>query len=547
MSEISRLDSITESSFDDAVAATVDLLRTARPDLDLRAGTAVRALVVEPAATAAAALSGDIESLRRAISVESLLDGHGVSATDANAVLSNFGVSLRVGDKATGLVRIVRSISADTSLALGTTFTDVSGNAFVSTRTVRASLDPVGDEEQLVGRGDGTYYYTVPVESVSAGTGSNVVQGTEFTLDTSISGLVFCDAYADFTGGTDGENVAAAVARIPSALAYRGLTNGLSTHATLAAGLPDASQLRAVSCVGYRRRAMLRDKHNTLNVSVGGRADVYVRTFDAPTTVTFVSRGVRVPSDDGSVDYDVPIPDDYAGFYAVKRIGRAEYSDIQSSLRHELVREPVDPAAWGWHDIDVSLDACELAWSTWQRAHVRVHDLARYPMEDGGVYVPQDEADFKVELYYAPGVPEMQALVDSPDVRNVVADHVVRTPPICLVDVVATVYRRRGTDVSPRYLEDVVAAYINSRSFTGRLTRSELANVLLQHGVESVDLGAGGMQLSGRVNGADGVWYELHGDVLDTTTAIGPDRAMLADDTVVFAAEADAVHISVCG
>jgi hypothetical protein len=110
----------------------------------------------------------------------------------------------------------------------------------------------------------------------------------------------------------------------------------------------------------------------------------------------------------------------------------------------------------------------------------------------------------------------------------------------------ATVRAKAGVALDGDVLADVVAAYVNGRSFVKRLTRSELANVLLQHGVESVDLSAGGMRLSGRLCGADGKWYFLEGDSIDVT-AVGPDRAMLTDETVVLAAEPGAIQVDVEG
>ena len=124
------------------------------------------------------------------------------------------------------------------------------------------------------------------------------------------------------------------------------------------------------------------------------------------------------------------------------------------------------------------------------------------------------------------------------------ADYVVRTPAICFVGMSAAVRPKSGVSLDSAALEDAVAAYVNGRSFVPRITRSELANVLLQHGVESVDLSAAGMRLSGRLCGADGEWYYLEGDALDVT-AVGPDRAMLTSETVVFAAEPGAIQVTV--
>ena len=101
-----------------------------------------------------------------------------------------------------------------------------------------------------------------------------------------------------------------------------------------------------------------------------------------------------------------------------------------------------------------------------------------------------------------------------------------------------------GVSATSAELEKHVADYVNGRSFVRRITRSELANVLLQHGAESVDLSSGGMLLGGRICGADGKWYYLSGDSLDVSE-VGNERAMLTAGTVVFAAEPGAIQITI--
>ena len=536
---MTTIDKIKADAYDTAVAAAVDTVRAKHPELDLRSGTAVRSLVIEPGALLDAMQRDVVNRLRTAMSLRAMSRETTVPREDAEAVLSNFGITLGGGTKATGVVRVNLIGTASVTVREGVVFTTESDVRFVVTKTVTAAIDPAAGESAIRPSVDGRYYFTVPVEAEEVGSNGNIQQGYALSCSIVIGNYYSAEAFSDFTGGEDGESVASAVARIPAALAYRGMTNTLSVRAQLSAALGDPAQLRAVSCAGHRSRAQLRDKHNILGIAVGGRVDVYARMFDAPGVETMVLNGSRINTYTDATGkntvtrYSIPLPD-YPGFYAVRYVGPSSGEPgRRGSLQYELERGTVDKASEA-HDFDTSVDSCETAWSAYQRGYIVAHVY-------GG---SEPTMEFKVDLYWTDGIKMLQGLIDSPEVRNVAADYVVRTPAICFVGMSATVRQKAGVDVDVDALVDALSTYINSRSFVPRLTRSELANILLQHGIESVDMSTGGMRLSGRLCGADGQWYYLEGDTLDVT-AVGPERAMLTDETVVFAVEPGAIQLEV--
>ena len=528
---------LTQDAYDTAVEAAVDTVRVKHPDLDLRSGTAVRALVIEPGALLDAAQRDTVNRLRTALSLRAMSREATVPRDDAEAVLSNFGIELGGGTKATGRVRVNLTGAAPVTVRAGVTFTTEDGVKFVVAKTTAASVDPAVGEEEIHPASGGKYYFTVPVEAEEVGASGNISQGRALACSIIIGNYYSSEAFSDFTGGEDGESVASAVARIPAALAYRGMTNSLSTRAQLSSSLADPSVLRAVSCVGHRDRAQLRDKHNPLGVAVGGRVDVYARLFDIPGVESFVAEGTLVSHDTGAATYRIALPD-YPGFYAVRYVGPAEDPGRLGSFQYELERSM---AAGASADHDV-VDACETAWSAYQTGSVLVYADLVYEGEGADRHVAVSRS-FKVDLYWTSGIKALQALVDSPEVRNVAADYVVRSPAICLVSMTTPLRLKAGSSATAADLEKAVMDYVNGRSFTGRLTRSELANVLIQHGAESVDLSDAGMQLAGRICGADGRWYYLEGDALDVS-AVGPEQAMISPGTVVFAAEQGSIQVS---
>jgi len=524
---------LTKDAYNTAVKAAVDTVRAEHPDLDLRSGTAVRALVIEPGALLDATQRDVVNRLRTAMSLRAMSREASVPRADAEAVLSNFGIELGGGTKATGLVRVNLTGTASVTVRAGVEFKTEDGVKFVASKTTVASVDPAVGEEEIRPATGGKYYFTVPVEAEEVGSAGNIRQGRSLECSIIIGNYYSSEAFSDFSGGEDGESIASAVARIPAALAYRGMTNSLSVRAQLSASLADPSVLRAVSCVGHRERAQLRDKHNPLGVAVGGRVDVYARLFDIPGVESFVVDGTLVEHDStaGTGTYRIVLPA-YPGFYAVRYVGPAEDPGRQGSFQYELVRGMVAGASEE-HDC---VNACETAWSAYQDGVILVY--ADYDASYGA------SRAFKVDLYWTDGIKALQELVDSPEVRNVAADYIVRSPAICLVSMTAPLRLKAGSSATEESLEKAVMDYINSRSFTGRLTRSELANVLIQHGAESVNMGDSGMRLAGRICGADGVWYYIDGDALDVSQ-IGPEQAMISAGTVVFAAELGAIQVSI--
>ena len=529
---------LTKDAYSTAVKAAVDTVRAKHPNLDLRSGTAVRALVVEPGALLDAAQRDVVSRLRTAMSLRAMSREATVPREDAEAVLSNFGIELGGGTKATGRVRVNLIGTAPVTVRAGVEFKTGDGVKFIVSETTSASIDPASGEEAIRPANGGKYYFTVPVEAAEVGESGNIRQGRSLECSIIIGSYYSSEAFSDFTGGEDGESIAAAVARIPAALAYRGMTNSLSVRAHLSSAMADPSVLRAVSCVGHRDRSQLRDKHNPLGIAVGGRVDVYARMFDIPGVVSFVTGGLLVEHDEELMvgTYRITLPD-YPGFYAVRYVGPAEDPGRYGSFQHELVRGAAAGASEE-HDFDVtpcsSGSVCETAWSAYQNGEILVY--ADWDSSYGPV------RQFKVDLYWTDGIRGLQDLVDSPEVRNVAADYVVRSPAICLVSMLAPLRLKAGSSTTDSELEKAVRDYINTRSFTGRLTRSELANVLIQHGAESVDMGDAGMRLAGRICGADGAWYELEGDSLDVAN-VGPANAMISPGTVVFAAEPGSIQV----
>jgi len=519
------INDISQDQHDTAERIIVDLIRARYPKLDLRAGSVLRETLVRPAATAMALDTARAEKLRSVTSLARMIADGTASDDDINAVLANYSVNRTGGTYATGYVKVRVDGARGYTIGAGTRFSALSGLAYAVQNTITARVDPDENELQLHHISGTSYYFLLPVRAVAVGGAYNIAGGTVLTCAASLYGYVDSEAYSNFSGGTDGETVAQAVSRIPAALSHRGLTSRTAIEAQLRARFEGTdTRIRAVSVQGFGDAAMPRDKHNVFGVAVGGRADIYVRTFADPAVLTLIKTGTRI----GIGTYSFTINAAEApGFILVRGITDAEGLAVASYAFDEA--RTAEGLAATWHDINAS----ETVNTVFQQAQIIVY----------GVPGAEAEHTFKVELYAAPGLKDLQDYVDDDSVRNVTADLIVRSPLVCRVSVSANVYYPMADPVDIEGLKVLLSTYVNSRGFRPRLTRSELTQILLTAGVSRVDLGQQGLQLQGTVRDAAGVTHMLSGDSLDLAAAAVPS-ALFTENTCVFTIEPQHINLN---
>lgn len=524
MADTLMLANITPDQYAVAEASLIDMVRSAYPALDLRRGTAIRELQIRPDAAVLALTEQRMERLRLVTGLGTMVAA-GADDTEIDAVLANFNVVRRAGTAASGVVQVRVDSARTYVLAAGFTFTAMNALQYRVSVDTTARPDAAAGETQLVQAADGSYYFNVAVVAVAAGSASNIAAGTALTADTYLYGFLTASAYSNFSGGGDGETVAEAIARIPVSLSHRGLTSRLAIEAQFRQVFDTtASPIHAVSVQGYGDPAQLRDKHNVFGTATGSRVDVYVRTFVDPVVTVFNKTGVR----DALGNYTFVIgPGDAAGFALIKSVSEPDSLTLGTYAFTESRSAPGIGASH--HDILES----EAANTVYQTATVTVSGVP----DAAATHV------FKVEAYVEPALTALQTVADDRDSGSVNGDIIVRTPYICNVGVVANVYVGVGQRLDVPALKSAIAAYINTRSFVQRLTRSELARVLLDRGVGRVDLGPNGMQLTGVLRDAAGTVHELKGDALDLGAIANP-AAMLVPETCVFTAETSNIHLN---
>jgi hypothetical protein len=379
--------------------------------------------------------------------------------------------------------------------------------------------------------------------SAESGAEYNIEQGTALDAVGTLFGFITAEAYVDFSGGLDEETVLEAIERLPAAVSYRALESRTSIDAKLHDNFDGTDiAIQALSSQGFGDRLQLRDKHNPHGLAVGSRVDIYARNFTAPPVQLLQKTGTRI----GENTYQFTIDSaDAPGFYAIRSIAEIDPAlnaaltfgslPVVGSYPFTEVRS-AEGLNDTFHDIDPDNSMIETAYSTYQKSVVTVTDVP----------ASTDTHEFKLELYYSPGIDQIQTFVDDVDIRNLEADYIVRCPLICLVSVDAVVYYDERYSVDLEQMRRDVYDYINVQSFKRRLTRSEITCILHGGGATRIDLGATGMMLQGTVRDASGLLLRLQGDSLDLETIADP-YALCAPETIVFATELNGITLEAVG
>ena len=537
---------ITQDDFDSAVQTVISGIKAYNRKLDTRNGTVLRDLLVDPEAAIESVLSGQISEARKSSSLKRLQEsqesGEDIDQDDVNAILSNFNITPTVGTRARGIVKIVVSDgTVGYSVPQGAVFSTTDGIEFTADEQVIAAsaalTNPAFTPTVELYEGSVGYFFLVPVTASEIGANGNIRQGTALTQTTQVGAFVSAEAYKDFDGGSDVQSLDATIKSIPTGLSIRGFVHKTAVEGMLRSEF-DAGEypIVAVSAVGYGNDAQRRDKHNLFGVGVGGRVDVYVRNFTDFFTITQTLEGTF----DGNATYTINVPRDaFPGACWIKSVSdpftSSDDEDALSTLAFEAERTAdVDDT---WHDIDVSANPSEAFNTVWQGFKIYLENVPA-DTDDGSW---SDVRKFKVTAYCLPQAAALQEYVDRDDVRSVSTDVVVRCPIVCNVSVNAVVHYDPKNPIDASVARNRIRSFINNLGFVGRLTRSDIVQILKNLGAVSVDMPTQDM-LYGVLHDALGKQHVLSGDALDIP-AIADGEAMLSKDTVVFTAETHNIQI----
>jgi hypothetical protein len=547
---VESLENITQDQFNQAESIVINLLRSAYPALDLRRGTVLRELLVRPAASFYALESERYTQLQQVSSLQLIAENPNTATTeDVNRILANFDMTQRAGSLAYGTAYIQLAFERTYLITTGFTLYTLDGLVYgvEQSYTIMATPDKTNPAQlQLFKKSDGTFYALLPVVSQAAGGAYNIPAGTTLNATNAFDGFVTAEAYTNFVSGVDPETINQLLARMPSAIAHRSFESRISIDSILRD--PDqgnfGSVLYATSVLGYGDQGQLRDKHNSFGVAVGSRSDIYVRTFAAPFVLTLMKTATKVAPHTYQFTLEAA---EAPGYYAIRAITDEDTVSSPTLTFESLpivgtytVLEVRSATGLGgsFHDINAANAVVETCGTVFQKSVITVQDV----LDDTAA-----SRVFKVELFTAPYLSDIQAYVDRFDVRNLKADYLVRTPFICLVGVRALVVPMPGATLDIPAIKTAIVNYINTRSYVNDLTESEILGVLYRYNVQKVDTSDNpltGLQIKGILRDATGVLHTLVGHTLDLRSIASADKLLLPTTCVFGATEAD-INITV--
>lgn len=266
----------------DFALVITQLIKEARPDLDIRTFTPLFDLLVAPHALLLEPLRTDVDALKLAQSLAS----PGISDDDVDRLIANVFLSRRTGANATGIARVFVTTPATLVFATITVFVASNGSTF-------QPIAPISFPESLVRLNvDGPLYYVdVPVVALDAGEKGRIKAHSLSTLQGSSINFAKIDNPFPFSGGVDREPNAQLIARASDAITVRDLVSGRGIQTRLKEVF---SFLERVFVAGFLDPEMHRDLVGDFHV--GGKGDVRIKT----ASLLADQVKITVPAADGS-------------------------------------------------------------------------------------------------------------------------------------------------------------------------------------------------------------------------------------------------------
>lgn len=285
---------VTINAQDVASAANFleQFLTDAVPEGDFGSGTALRDLTIGALAAVFAFLRADatqVRQLQSLVTVTEATGGDEEALRDAVvAILSNFFVTPKGGNKSRGIGIGHCSEQTDLFIATSHRFTRSTGLVFVvdSSETYfipKADLIPIVDADNSILE----YQFRIPLVAVKTGTDYDIDPGVFSSFDRFNAFVTRIENTEKFTGGKGVETVSEILERAPTAISVRNLINARSIEAVLT---DTFDQIKTILTVGMGDDEMQRDRltgiAQSLALHVGGCADIYLDLDLVETSAT---------------------------------------------------------------------------------------------------------------------------------------------------------------------------------------------------------------------------------------------------------------------
>lgn len=521
------------------VAEATTRVQEDNPTLDLRLGPFYGTLV-HYHGVLAAQLQDVVAQYLAARSLKVLNENpEQADAALVDDILSNYGLTRLPGSKAQGQLTVV--VDSDITVTVGVGAVFVSGNnlRFVTTDVFTAKVDPnhivLSTDRLLTETPDGKFAFVIDVEAEVDGAEYQIKKDTLVVPLVQPNGYVNSFATADFTGGATPETNTSLMQRMQEGIAAKTLSGRTAMQALLR---EQAEGTVRSSIIGYGDQEMLRDAHTIWPMSMGGRADWYIRTSEQVVRLRLTKQATCIQKlADGTLLWQFNLTrDDAPGFYEIDKIRLPNAENVVGGF--EILEDVRNIDLTNYDDAPDVATVAEGAFSRFQTAVVKFIDN----LTPSGPVNVGDKVDYELEARYLPLLGELQDFFGSRAVRNHAADLLVKAPIPCFLTLHFTVVKQAG-DVDPDVtgMQTALCTEINNIGFIGRLYAAQLHDVI--HGYLSNAMSVTKIDMHGRLRYPDGTThYVRNGDVLKV-----PDDAdeMVSPKTVQFFISPEDVVVSI--
>jgi hypothetical protein len=535
---VQSLDDIPQATIDAAFDFAAQILGEKHPNLENRRGV-VGQLVTGLDAILSGASSENVELLRQSMSLLEITENPTLADEDVvDAVISNYMLSRRAAQQATGEITIELSQLTAVTIAAGAIFT-ADGQQFTSDAAYNARTaaeNVIEDTDRLITQvAADRWVFTINATAVEAGSAGLLKKDTAMVPLTAPPSFVKAYASTDFADGVDAQTNQELIDSLAGGIAARAWSNRDNIPSMIRNADPDVydmvtaafPDIVAMSIVGHNDPEMVRDQHWLFPVSGGGRCDLYVRSQaqDQSLTLTKTATLIDKTADGGIWQFSIG-RDEAPGFYEVEKI---------------LVEgAPADSSGYGVTEDIRALDltgddyipdlmtVLEGIYSRYQASTIRFLD------EDTAttaLTVNSDTQSYTVTVSTMPLVKEVQQYVGERNIIWPAGDVVVKAAVPCFLSLNIQVQRlRTDVDVDTASIQSALASYVNKTGFITKLYAAELSCIV--EGLLPANTSVGLTDMHGRIRRPDGTMRYIRDDTV--LTVVDEPAFFTTGRTVVF-------------
>lgn len=538
-SDFSSLTALNPADVQQLLDRIITQLQELNPSLDLKRGVFKDTVAYYHAVLEASMRT----SLRRYQSARSLqqiqLDPTLADDTVVDEVLSNWGVTRRVGTKAIGSITIELSQARSINIPINFSF-ESNSKRYLATKTFTSrpitSQISLDTDRLLQLLSNGNWAFTIEVEAEDSGASYRLNAGDSIAPVRSITNYVTSYVTSNFTDGVGAETNAELLQQLQLGIAAKTLSNRTNMRSFLRT-IPAFDSVTNQSIIGYGDTEMLRDRHTVFPVSYGGRVDWYIRG-QLPlqrTRLQVEAVCVEIAATASTWQFSLG-KNDVPGFYEVTKIKNVKDAGLNSGFEPISDTRSNDLTEGGFLP-DIATVA-EGAYSAFQATVIRFVDTSTSVT----TITLGQKAQYFCEVTGTPLIKEIQELVGSRDVRSYAADVLVKAPIPCFVEVTLTINKTAG-DITPPIaaIKAAIVNVVNSTDFIGRLDGSRIVDAI--HSFLQDSLSVTGLDLFGRIRNPDGTIQYLR----NSDSLIIPDQPakMVTAKTVQFFTEISKITVNI--